>query len=303
MHLDQLREDLLMMNTNLKTSARSRLQTGSLATDALAVVVFLVIGSTTSPAIAGSKAQVLSDVTTMDTGVFYTFPDTPITAISAHGNLVRFDGPVGFEHIGTGTFGEGYVLCYGSTRAYDVGYTEAGFGPPTVASCTGNNCTIVRKTTDNKIEFKQEFHKSSTAELGRNIRVKMTVKNLTATNLANVVLRRQVDFDVDTGGSKGTGSFDNWFASSQFDSAFAWNSPNDYTEDGHALMLRHLTKTPTAIKTVSKVTANILDTTCSPANIADSGPIRGDYGVTLQYNIGTIPATKSAIGIVEYQRN
>ncbi len=291
------------MSTKINTCTGSELQYGSSATATLALVVMLLIVSAATPVIAGGKTQVLSDVTTMDTGVFYTFPDSPITAISAHGNLVRFDGPVGFEHIGTGTFGEGYVLCYGSTRAYDVGYTESGFGPPTVASCSGNNCTIVRKTLDNKIEFKQEFHKSSTAELGRLIRVKMTVRNLTATNLTNVVLRRQVDFDVDTGGSKGTGSFVNWFAASQFDSVFAWNSSADYIEDGHALMLRHLTKVPTAIKTVSKVTEDILDTTCSPANIADSGPIRGDYGATLQYNIGTIQGNKSAIGMVEYQRN
>ena len=291
------------MNTKIKIRTRSQLQHRSSATATLAMVVMFVIGSTATPVIAGGKTQVLSNETTADAGTFYTFPNFPITAISAHGNLVRFDGPVGFEHIGVGTMGEGYVLCYGSTRAYDVGSSESGFAPPTVKSCSGNNCTIVRKTIDNKIEFKQEFHKSSAAELGRNIRVKMTVKNLTASNLTNVVLRRQVDFDVDTGGSKGTGSFVNWFASSQFDSAFAWNSPTDYTEDGHALMLRHLTKIPTAIKTVSKVTEDILDTSCSPANIADSGPIRGDYGATLQYNIGTIPGTKSAVGIVEYQRN
>lgn len=290
------------MNTKINTCTRSELQHGSSATTTLAMAVMLVIGSAATPVIAGGKTQVLSDVTPMDAGVFYTFPDTPITAISAHGNLVRFDGPVGFEHIGVGAFGEGYVLCYGSTRAYDVGESESGFGPSTVTSCTGNNCTIVRKTSDNKIEFKQEFHKSSTAELGRLIRIKMTVKNLTAANLTNVVLRRQADFDVDTGGSKGTGSFVNWFASS-FDSAFAWNSPADYVEDGHAVLLRHLTKIPTAIKTASKVTESILDTSCNPANIADSGPIRGDYGATLQYNIGTIQSNKSAVGIVEYQRN
>ena len=291
------------MNTKIKTCARSQLQHGSSTTATLAMAVMLVIGSTATPVIAGGTTQTLSDVTTLDSGVFYTFPGAPITAISAHGNIVRFDGPVGFEHIGVGTVGEGYVVCYGSTTAYDVGSSESGFGPPTVASCSGNNCTIVRKTTDNKIEFKQEFHKSSTAELGRLMRVKMTVKNLTATNLTNVVLRRQADFDVDTGGSKGTGSFENWFASSETDSAFAWNSPTDAIGESHALLLRHITKIPAAIKTVSKVTENILDSSCSPANIAGSGPVHGDYGATLQYNIGTIQGNKSAVGMVEYQRN
>lgn len=303
MHLDQLKEDLLNMNTKIKTRARGQLQHGASATSTLAMAIMLVIGSTATPVIAGGGTQVLSDVTPMDTAVFYTFPDTPITAISAHGNLVRFDGPVGFEHIGVGTYGEGYVLCYGSKRAYDVGYSESGFGPPTAASCSGNSCTIVRKTTDNKIEFKQEFKKSSTAELGRLIRVKMTVTNLTGTNLTNVVLRRQVDFDVDAGGIKGTGSFVNWFASSEADSAFAWNSPSDYLEEGHALVLRHITKSPTAIKAVSKVTDDILDSSCNPTNIANDGPVRGDYGATLQYNIGTIKGNKSAVGMVEYQRN
>lgn len=292
-----------MNNHTEKACARGQLRGGRSATSTLAIAAILVIGSAATPVIAGGGAQVLNEIAPMDTSIFYTFPDFPVVAISVHGNLVRFDGPVGFEHIGVGTYGEGYVLCYSSKRAYDVGESESGFGPPTAASCSGNSCTIVRNTTDGKVQFTQEFQKSSTAALGRLIRVKMTVKNLTGANLTNVVLRRQVDFDVDTGGSKGTGSFFNWFASSEADSAFAWNSPSDYAEEGHALVLRHITKTPTATKALSKVTDDILDSSCNPTNIANDGPVRGDYGATLQYNIGTIKGNKSAVGMVEYQRN
>lgn len=269
----------------------------------LAAMVVALGGAISQDLRAADGEQTLDEFVSTDSAIFYTFPGLPITAISEHGNVVRFDGPVGFEHIGVGAVGEGYVLCYNATNAYDVGSFESGFLDPTTVSCVANTCTIVRTTSDGKVQFTQEFQKSSTAELGRLMRIKMTVKNLTAGSLTNVILRRQADFDVDTGGPKGTSSFTNWFASGKVDSAFAWNSPNDYAQEAHALLLRHITKTPTAIKTASKVTEDILDTSCNPGNIADSGPVRGDYGVTLQYNIGTLKAKKSAVGMVEYQRN
>ena len=136
---------------------------------------------------------------------FHQFPGLPRVAISAHGNLVRFEGPLGYDHIGVGAFSEGYVLCYGPSRAYDTGSSEAGFNAGT-QSCSSNTCTVTRNTTDQKMQLKQviTFDKGN-----RTVSFAMTLKNLTKGTITGVVLRRQADLDVDTGGASGTGDFNN----------------------------------------------------------------------------------------------
>jgi hypothetical protein len=131
----------------------------------------------------------------------------------------------------------------------------------------------------------------------------MTIKNLTGANLTNVILRRQVDFDVDTGGPLGTGDFTNWFGASERDSAFAWNAANEHGGDDHAMVLRFYNRTPTTVKWYAKVTNDILDTSCNPTNLAANGPVQGDYGASLQYNVGTLGGGKTAVLTVQYDRN
>ena len=56
-------------------------------------------------------------------------------------------------------------------------------------------------------------------------------------------------------------------------------------------------------KAFAKVTSAILDTTCNPTNIAAAGPVLGDCGVTLQYNIGTLGGGASVKNTIKYLRN
>lgn len=231
---------------------------------------------------------------------FYNFPGAPHIAISNHGNIVRYEGPTGYEHIGIGAFSEGYVLCYGSAAAYDLGDVETGFGAAS-ASCSGPKCTITRNTTDGKMQLKQVITKNAVLE--RSLNVEMTIKNLTGANLTNVILRRQVDFDVDTGGSLGSGDFTNWFSASEHYSVTAWNNANDHPNDDHAMVVRFFNRTPTTVKFDAKVTEDILDSSCNPVNIAKAAPVQGDYGATMQYNVGTLGGAKSAVLTVQYQRN
>src|SRR5262245_10106801 len=117
-----------------------------------AAVLSLLAGSMSVAAWAGQK-QSATAIGPASTGVFHTFPGSPKVAISNHGNLVKFEAPVGYEHIGVGDLSEGYVLCYGgSSRAWDTGSSESGFGPAT-ASCTSSACTITRNTSDGILQL------------------------------------------------------------------------------------------------------------------------------------------------------
>jgi hypothetical protein len=256
-------------------------------------------------ALAEEGEQSLGDVSAALSTVFYTFPGRPIVAISQAGNVLRFEGPIGYDHVGVGAVGEGYVLCYNTVRAYDVGNSFSGFSTPT-ASCSGQKCTINRVTTDGKMRLTQVIEKP-TDPGNRSLKITMELTNLSSQTVKNVVLRRQVDLDVDTGGSLGTGNFTNRFAST-FDSAWGWNAPFDYPfNEVHAVMLSKLKVNPTsAFKTPRSrgiITADILDTSCAPPDIAQSGPVRGDFGASIQFNIQNMARNKSATAIVEYRRN
>ncbi len=241
-----------------------------------------------------SAGQSMATVASKSATTFHTFPGAPHVGISNHGNLVRFEGPTGFDHIGVGSLSEGYVLCYGAVNAYDTGSSEFGFGAET-KSC-GATCTITRNTADGKLQLKQVISRSTAL---RSATFEMTVKNLTGGPISNVILRRQADLDVDTGGTKGTGSFINWFGAGERDSAFAWNPTNASGGEGHAISIVAVEPT----KAFAKVTNNILDSSCNPTNIAATNPVKGDYGVTLQFNIGTLAGGKSVKNTVKYLRD
>lgn len=233
------------------------------------------------------------------TQVYYTFPGRPVVSVSRHGNIIQFEGPPGYDHLGGGTVGEGYVLCYNGRRVWDVGSSESGFGF-TAANCSGSSCTFVRNTTDGLARLTQVISKN---EIERAVNVEMTVTRLSGNNLFNVILRRQADFDVDAAGRLGSGSFVSWFGASERESVFAWNATNDTANEGHAITLRQIVRRPGTVPYQAKVTSRILDIGCSPGNLAANGPVQGDYGASLQYNVGTIGQGGSFYGRVQYQRN
>jgi hypothetical protein len=264
----------------------------------LAVLTGLLSGG-----VSAAEKQSLSDsgaIGPSSATTAFTFAGNPIVALSNHGNLVRFEGPTGFDHIGVGAFSEGYVLCYGASRAWDTGSSESGFAAATFSCNTAKtSCTVTRNTADGKLSLKQVITRNST---DRSVSFNMTVTNRTGASISGVILRRQADPDVDTGGPSGTGDFTNWFGSTTFDSAWGWNAPNKISppRGTHAVIISSVGRGPTA----AKVTSDILDSTCSPTNIAADGPVEGDYGVTLEYQLGSIPGggKKDKI-IAKYTRN
>lgn len=207
--------------------------------------------------------------------------------VSGNGNILAFASPnvpgQQYEHLGVGAFSEGYVLCYAGQNAYDVVNRASGFGSASISGFT-----VTRSTADNVLKLTQGFALSATPIDG--LAITMDVKNISSAPVNNIILRRQADLDVDAGGAQGWSGFFNRFARTSVDGVFAWN---DYTDssplgrEGHGLLLRAQSQTlPLNRLPVPKVTANILETSCNPDSLET--PIYGDFGASLQYNIGTM---------------
>jgi len=184
-------------------------------------------------------------------------------------------------------------------NAFDVtpGSGGHGFGPSD--SIPGGNFTT-RTTLDGLVRFNQVV---SFDPATRALTITMRVRNLSSVTLDNVTVRRQVDFDVDTGGALGWAGFINNHANSSRDSVFAWNDPNRAPSgrDAHQMELAHLLGLSDH---TAKVTPGILDTACSPDSLADSGPVLNqDRGDTLQYNIGLLRPGQAAAIRVRYSRS
>lgn len=283
---------------------------GSFMRGTAAAAAFAAVGlagalaTTAAWAAPGEQSAGSTSAAPESTSVFYVYPGRPRVWLSNHGNLLRFEGPTGYDHVGVGNLSEGYVLCYTGfgvqRRAWDTGESESGFGPST-ASCSGNRCTITRNTSDGWLRLRQVITK---VDVERSLTVEMTLSRIGGPSLSGVVLRRQVDLDVDAGGSLGSGDTTNWFGATERESVWAWNAANNTNNEGHAVMLRQIQRTPAAVPYFAKVTELILDNSCSPFNLAANGPVRGDYGGTIQYNIGSMGQQgQTFMGRVQYQRN
>ena len=122
--------------------------------------------------------------------------------VSVGGNITAFTSPnqagAQYEHIGVGSIGEGYVLCYtGAPATFDLGESSAGFAAPTTTATA-----ITRNTLDGRASLTQKFSLTPGGTASpTTFNVTMTVKNRTGAPMTNVILRRQVDFDIDTGRS------------------------------------------------------------------------------------------------------
>jgi hypothetical protein len=133
-------------------------------------------------------------------------PDYMKFCVSARGNIMRFESPLGLTHI---TGNEGYVLCVDNDRriglAFDAGLAQDGWGTPTVSQPSGPGTLpliITRTSEDGRVQLTQTFTRNA-AERG--VDVKMDVKNLSAVPLPGVLVDRYFDADVD-----GSASDDFW---------------------------------------------------------------------------------------------
>jgi hypothetical protein len=275
------------------------------------------------------------------TPMFYSgWNDGIHVTLTPRGNITHFVSPVfdppdgGYDHIGGASSSEGYVLSYFRSAedeqdptnlvlAYDLGDGGQNFGAA-ACDCTVGLCTITRNTVDPvthkivlRLTQKIIFDADATDGPFKRLRVRMEVKNVSspAVTAHAVVLRRQVDFNIDSGGTKvWANPFVNNHATTGRDGVIAWNfasgdfgPPPGY--DAHGLMLRSINRGAVAeedltnpVPVSAKVTQDPRDTDRSPQNLASSGYVFGDAGATLEYEIGTLAPGQTKTVVVEYAR-
>jgi len=244
---------------------------------------------------AGSPADVTLDFCASG-GAGDTFTKV---CTSTDGSLVNFESPAGYEHIGVGTLSEGKVLCYGSSAEVDLGGPDSWTTPATITPISATKRRYTRNTDDGVLNF-SELHTISVGS--KTDTIVMTVKNNLATSVPSVILSRQADADVDTGGAAGWAGFANDFRADGNDSVDAWNNDDEGPTFGseHSLMLRNIKGTTSR---QAKVTDAILDTSCVATDFAFTGPTAdSDDGYRLEYFFGTLAPHTSKSVTVQYVR-
>jgi hypothetical protein len=274
------------------------------------LVVFSMAGSvaakqTRDDGIAASVACFRVYASAVDRGT--------LVCLSDHGNIVQYTSPnvmgATYEHIGVGVFSEGYVLCYNTPAAavlaFDTGSVEANFGAPVNVIINAVSHSTTRPAPAG-VELRQLFTFSG---INKALTVNMRVTNNGLFPISRVVLRRQVDFDTDTGGANGWANFLNRHAADTNDGVKAWNDKLDAPvgKEAHGMILRHRQTNPANLPHVAKVTELILDNTCNPPhhdtlNEAGGPYPRHDHGDTIQYILGTIGPKQFKEVEVQYER-
>lgn len=256
--------------------------------------------------------------------------------VSTHGNVFRFLGPNmapdnQYQHIGSGKFlAEGYVLCYRHPRtgalvnAWDTGVSESGFGPE---STTGPQppaqqidpvLRVSRPTIDGVLVLKQGLLTEVDVNEGlgrKRMELGMAVINDNDFAVHGVILRRQVNFNVDGGGASGWAGALNLWGRTTRDGVFAWNDPSaaPRARQAHGMLLHHLSallfnngaEVGTELSPATrqaKVTRHPLDHSCNPTSLTTPVTTPSDRGGTLQYNLGSIPANSRKNVLIEYVR-
>jgi hypothetical protein len=230
---------------------------------------------------------------------------TTTVGVSIHGNVNQFESPAGYEHIGIGSLSEGYVVCYtgpgGAVHGVDTGDDDNGvFGAQSIVGTSITRSTDGSSGDGGALRLKQTFTYTS---LTRSLQIQNLLSNVSGVSLTNVVFRRQVDFDVDTGGANGWANFQNNFSTDGYSRVTAWNFPGSAPSglESHSMALRHLSFKKSHI---ARVTGNILDDSCNADTALDPNTVQvgEDDGATLIYDVGTLKPGNSAKIIVAYDR-
>lgn len=290
---------------------KMRLATSVAALAVAATPLVTSVASSSTPApVAGATTQSRADKPKGLTPTWKTFNTTigrgTKIVVSTGGNITSYVSPniptAQYEHIGVGAVGEGYVLCYSglSGSAFDLGQSQSGFAAPTT---TGNQ--VKRKTSDGRMLLTQTFTFTPGSNTGgTTINIGMSVKNLTGAQINNVILRRQVDFDIDTGGPQGWAGFQSNHARTKA-AVIAFHDPVEApaNREAHGIMLSNSNGVSAVFTTL--VTSNILDSSCSPTPAPQSPDFfvsRGDFGDSIAYDIGNLAAGATTTVAIRYQR-
>src|SRR5262245_25549231 len=136
--------------------------------------------------------------------------------VTANGNVVQVETPLGHEHIQHGVAGEGYGLCDTNTSIEYFDYSFFGdspnWGVPMVVSQAPTNVRIARTTLDGIWTLIQTF--TQVAGTSPSVRVTMALRNNSAVD-RTVFLMRYVDADPNHLFESPMGATSN--------SAFAWD--------------------------------------------------------------------------------
>jgi hypothetical protein len=156
--------------------------------------------------------------------------------VSDHGNLVKFESPAGFDHIGQqNLFRDGYAICTGNlptipneSHGYDTGGIEAGFGPATIVD--PSPLTISRDTTNGVFRLIQKFRVDKKE---KEVLIEMTLMNISGVAREAIKLQRAFEGDVDNNNNAHA------FFGRTVDSAFEWVDQPAASSGaaGHGLML------------------------------------------------------------------
>lgn len=241
-----------------------------------------------------------------------------VIGFNSEGNMIRFEGPLGFEHVGVGAFSEGYVVrwdhpLFGPVVIHDVnGAANApgvGWGPP--AHIPGGNFSV-RYSLDASVKLTQTFTPDCDQ---RKVVIEHEVQNCTGgsdpicsgggVSLNNVCLARQVDFDVDTGGPGGFAGFINNHAASR-DAYIAWNDKADAPagSESHSTHLSILNPQRGPVVSTAKVTNAILDTNCPAVDVAFNNPRQNqDDGGRIEATTADMAPGESVTLLLEYKRD
>jgi len=239
--------------------------------------------------------------------------------VNSQGNLIEFESPLTFDHVGVGVLSEGYVVAwtnplFGQIVIHDVNAFNDGFGWGPAAGIPGGNFTV-RYSLDGSVKLTQVVTPDCDQ---RKLVVEQEVQNCTGgfdpicsgggVNLDDVCLARQVDFDVDTGDGNGAvradgAGFINNHAASQ-DAYLAWNDKGDGDFEAHSMHLSILNPQRGPVFSTAKVTANILDVTCPAADAAFADPaLDADFGGRIEATTDDIAPGEAVTLLLEYKRD
>lgn len=264
----------------LATDEEESLDLGAPAMDLLPALPGKAMPEGSSPEGSSPEAAVPYVVFSGNTGERYYS-----IGVAQQGFLTRFVSPAAFNMF----YYEGYSTCsYKSgvlAFAYEYGGEAWGgswswlWGPPTVTSTSP--LTIVRKTTDNRLQLTQVFTADKT-EI--DVTIKMTLKNISGQTLTDVELLRFADIDVPVGSGA-----DDWGGRSSI-RAFV------FQRQGVALDL--LSSAPGPFPYLDPTNQG---PTCGGASVV--GPLgAGDHKVKARYYFGTMSAGSSKTVKFRYSR-
>jgi hypothetical protein len=171
---------------------------------------------------------------------------------------------------------------------------------------------VTRTTSDGKLKLIQTFVFNGFKKM---LQISMTLQNMTLATISGpsvdggVVIARQVDFDIDTGGADGWAGFINDHARTTHDGVFAWNNPGKALlagKDAHGMVLRHEAsrlngRVTSGVTRFAKLTPGILDTDCVNPGAGDFAD-EADIGERLEYHFPPLGPFRSVGVHVAYNR-